>query len=150
MELRTENHQRFNFEDPHSCHSSARHDPPCPPVILVIDEASMLTMLTGKDNEIIDDFISTLWCLKDSCISSCLHSIVLVGTEPVRGVLVSHSLEGQSVYSPFTEETFECIRFTVSEVKELLGQLVEAEDLDLEVNGISKMVSVEILLSGSS
>ena len=142
--LRTENHQRFNFEDSRPASSSTfmsffskTHDPARLPAILVIDEASMLT---GMDNKIIDDFISTLRSLKDNHISFCLHSIVLVGTESVRGVLASRNVGGRSVYSPFTEEeTFECTRFTVSEVEELLNQFVKAnKDLDIKVHGIAK------------
>lgn len=104
--LRANYHQRFGYDD--SEPASAATFPsffrnPQKPVILVIDEASMLYEMNKQDtgNRIIGDFIGALRGLKDNYLDFSLHSVVLVGTESIRELLAGHGVEGRSIFSPF-------------------------------------------------
>ena len=143
--LRANYPQRFqydNSEPPSSATFTSFFRKACTilqnPVVLIIDEASILYEINHNDEGIVADFIGTLRGCKDNFLDCTLHAVVLVGTESVREVLASHSVKGRSIFSPFTEEaTYESTRFTPSQVQHLLRQFSDARDVDLDVDEIS-------------
>ncbi|CAG8674106.1 1658_t:CDS:1, partial [Paraglomus brasilianum] len=144
--LMAKNNSRFKFENASRSASSATFlsfFSKCPksqqkPVMLIIDEASMLYEIKDTPGGIVDQFIGTLRAIKDDITGCCLHSIALVGTESVRDVLISRQVKGQSIYSPFSEEeSYQSSRFSQNEVQDLLNQFVSVKKIDLDVDEIA-------------
>ncbi|CAG8617115.1 4616_t:CDS:2, partial [Paraglomus occultum] len=144
--LMAKDNSRFKFEDASRSASSATFlsfFSKCPksrqkPVILIIDEASMLYEIKDTPGGIVDQFIGTLRAIKDDVTGCCLHSIALVGTESVRDVLTSRQVKGRSIYSPFSEEgSYQSSRFSQNEVQDLLKQFVSVKKIELDVNEIA-------------
>ncbi|CAG8627555.1 10350_t:CDS:2 [Acaulospora morrowiae] len=144
--LMAKDNSQFKFEDSSQSASSAtflsffskRPKSRQKPMMLIIDEASMLYEIKDTPGGIVDQFIGTLRAIKDDITGCCLHSIALVGTVSVRDVLISRQVKCRSIYSPFLEEeSYKSSRFSQNEVQDLLNQFVSVKKIELDVNEIA-------------
>jgi len=101
------------------------------PVVLLIDEGSFLV---NSDKLIVDDFIGMLRLLRDNRREYCMHSVVLVGVETIKELLVPRQLPGSvGRISPFTREaTIVSGHFTEADIKTLLDEYCEEASIQLD------------------
>lgn len=109
------------------------------PAILIIDEASNLFYNNQIANvDLSTEFICALRDLKDDRVNYCLHALVLVGTESVKDALAICRPNSTTKISPFSVESIiPTVRFTLSEVKDLLHQFSKERNLHLDIDNIA-------------